>query len=513
MGEIARRELIRRDLLEYVKYFWRNEDLRFNWFHRELADYIMGAIEEAKRDRKRVHLTISCPPRHSKSLFTTRGLTGWYLGNYPHRGILVANATTDFACTFGREIRTIINTEEYQAIFPNAAPMTDSNAVDRLNTHMGGGYYLGGAGVQWMGRGGSLIICDDVIGSELDAQSETAMKQIWLWFNSEVMSRRAPECVVIVMHQRMGPDDLIGRIKATDKQGIWRHLNYPALAIEDEPHRKKGEALQPEWISTEALEAERDRLIGACMERTWMTLYQQDPMPNAGVVFHGDWFKDLIVPEKDYPDYRGLTNCITVDFAVSDGRGDYTAMFPVGFDSKDICWVHPDCFHEQADPKKSLEALKDMLIRFDPSYFFVEKGVIWNSLRSTVERIFREARCYPKVIEISRGQRSKVEVAVAYTNAVQHKLIRYPDNAFTRTISIPQHLSFGSVTKSPDIVDALALPFVERGQIVLPSDEVELPDEVLTWEQERDAYIKAQAQRQDQEEVDPYPLFAGDYRG
>lgn len=514
MGELARRELVKRDLFEFVKYFWAHKDLRFNWFHRKLADTIMDAIKESQEKRCRIHLLISCPPRHTKSLFTTLGLTSWFLGNYPTKEILVANATSELSMVFGRDIRKIINQDEYQAIFPNACPTSDSNAVDHLNTITSGGYYLGGAGVQWMGRGGSLIICDDVIGSEDEAQSEIEMEKIWSWFNSEVMSRRAPSCVTIIMHQRMGPDDLIGRIKTTDKQGIWRHINFKALAEEDEEFRKKGEALQPEWISREMLEAERDRLIAIGKERTWMTLYQQDPMPNAGVVFHGDWFKELIIPESSYPDFHGMTNCVTVDFAVSDGRGDHTAMFPISFDANDICWVRSDHFHERADPKESLAALKVMLERYDPTYFFVEKGVIWNSLRSTIERIFRETRCYPRVIEISRGVRSKVEVAVAYTNAVQHSLIRYPDTLFTRTVSIPQHLTFGSVAKSPDIVDALALPFVERGQIMLPSEEVELPETILTFQQQQDAYIKQQVQCGEQtEEADPYPLFAGDNHG
>jgi hypothetical protein len=512
LSELARRELIKRDLLEYVRYFWADQDLRFNWFHRELADYIMSAIKESQEQRKRIHLLISCPPRHSKSLFTTRGLTGWFLGNYPNKEILVANATSELSMVFGREIRKIINTDEYQAVFPQAAPTTDSNAVDHLNTLAGGGYYLGGAGVQWLGRGASLIICDDVVGSEQDAQSETEMNQKWLWFNSEVMSRRAPACVTIVMHQRMGPDDLIGKIKSTDKQGIWKHLNYPALATENELHRKIGDALQPEWISTEMLVAERERLIALHQERTWMTLYQQDPTPMAGVVFHGDWFKDLIVPEKSYPDFSGLTNCISIDLAVSDGRGDYTAIMPMSFDSNDICWVQPDCFHKQADPKESMEALARLLRRYDPTYFFVEKGPLWNSLKSTIERLFRECRCYPRIIDVSRGVRSKVEVATPYTNAVQHKLIRYPDNSFTRTVSIPQHLNFGSVSKSPDIVDALALPFVERGKIILPSEEITLPEpEDMDQATLQSNWIKEHLQKKDSDtDPDPYPLFAGD---
>jgi hypothetical protein len=371
--------------------------------------------------------------------------------------------------------------------------------------------------------GGVLVhncyVIDDPFKDSTEADSPLRREDVWQWYGSVVNTRLAPSGAgIIIALTRWHSDDLAGRILAAARKDPqapqFQVYSFPAISG-DESRPETEASFFPERFSLEWLRKKR-AAIRAVNPRMWSALYQQNPVPEEGAAFKLDWFKNLSVPESEFPPLNTTTNCITVDFAVSAGKGDHTAMYPVSFDSKDVCWVRPGHFRKQADPMESLQALEAMLVWFQPTYLFVEKGPIWRTLCTTVTReIFRKARVYPQVIEVSRGHNNKVTVAQPYMNAVQAGLVRYVHGPHYHEVLLPQHMSFG-VSDVDDDVDAIALPFVERGKLMLPSDDEPLPEvEDLTWEQEQSAWIKSQVERRDDEEADkdPYPLFAGDNRG
>jgi hypothetical protein len=369
-----------------------------------------------------------------------------------------------------------------------------------------------GVGTATTGRGARVFLIDDPFKDSTEADSALRREEVWKWYGSVVNTRLAPEGAgQIVALTRWHVDDLAGRCLATAKKDPeatqWMVYSFPALT--GEPGKEV--SFFPERFSAEWLQKKR-AVLRNVDPRMWSALYQQNPVPEEGVIFKNEWFKDHIVEESKFPPMASTTNCVTVDFAVTAGSGNHTAIYTTSFDCNDRCWVRPGHFRAKADPEDSMKALEAILRRDEPTYFFVEKGPIWRALGSRVRNeVFRNARVYPQVIEVSRGKKTKPEVAMPYTAAVQAGMVNYCDTPHTKDVLIPQHLAFGA-SDDDDDVDALALPFTERGNIILPSSEVELPpEEEYSYEAGRDKWLREHAYGDEEKtESDPYPLFAGD---
>lgn len=85
-------------------------------------------------------------------------------------------------------------------------------------------------------------------------------------------------------------DDIAGRLLELSKTGRGEHFDeicYPAIATEDEPHRKYGEALFPERYSLKSLE----QIKLAVGSKEWASLYQQSPIPDGGGMFKKAWLQ------------------------------------------------------------------------------------------------------------------------------------------------------------------------------------------------------------------------------
>ncbi len=130
------------------------------------------------------------------------------------------------------------------------------------------------------GRRADLILIDDPVKSQAEADSPAARDQLWNWFRSDLATRLKPGGRIVLVMTRWHPDDLGGRIQ--DGPDPWRILRLPALAEPDDPlGREPGDALWPEWEDAAAI-ARKRALLG---ERTFAALFQQDPRPRTGRLF------------------------------------------------------------------------------------------------------------------------------------------------------------------------------------------------------------------------------------
>ena len=69
----------------------------------------------ADGDAKR--LIINMPPRHTKSEFASYLFPAWYIGRNPTHEILTVSHSDQLSSDFGRSVRDVVNTEEFQKIF------------------------------------------------------------------------------------------------------------------------------------------------------------------------------------------------------------------------------------------------------------------------------------------------------------------------------------------------------------------------------------------------------------
>jgi predicted phage terminase large subunit-like protein len=155
-----------------------------------------------------------------------------------------------------------------------------NRAAHSFATTTGADYFATGVRGPITGRRADLIIIDDPVKSQAEADSPAARDHLWSWFRSDLITRLKPGGRILLIMTRWHVDDLGGRI--LDSADTWRTLRLPALAEPNDPlGRLPGDALWPEWETIEAL-ARKRAIIG---ERAFTTLFQQDPRPPTGRLF------------------------------------------------------------------------------------------------------------------------------------------------------------------------------------------------------------------------------------
>jgi len=161
-------------------------------------------------------------------------------------------------------------------------------------TAAGGSCYATSVGGTLTGRGADLIVIDDPLKPE-EAMSEAARKRVIDWYGGTLVSRPNDKKngPIIVVMQRLHEDDLAGHLL---RQGIWRHLELPAIAVEDSIipighgkviNRRCGDLLHPERESKETL----DRIKAEMGSLAFSAQYQQRPVPLEGNLIKRDWFR------------------------------------------------------------------------------------------------------------------------------------------------------------------------------------------------------------------------------
>lgn len=161
-------------------------------------------------------------------------------------------------------------------------------------TTEGGGRFAISVGGSFTGRGADVIIIDDPFKAD-DALSEKARRAVNEWYGTTLVSRldNKETGVIILVMQRLHEDHLAGKLLL---ESGWRHLDLPAIAIEDQEirlspaktHRRRaGEVLHPDRESLATLNAIKQD-AGSLV---FSAQYQQRPIPVEGNLIKRDWFK------------------------------------------------------------------------------------------------------------------------------------------------------------------------------------------------------------------------------
>lgn len=272
------------------------------------------------------HLTTT----HNSEI-ASRRFPAYALGRYPDLSIIATSYSADLASRMNRDVQRVIDDEAYSEIFPgtrlygknirtvaSGAYMRNSDLFEVVGRR--GVYRSAGVGGGITGMGGDVILIDDPIKDRAEADSPTIRNRVWDWYTSTLYTRLAPGGGIIVIQTRWHMDDLAGRLLEAARTGEgdqWRVVNFPAIAEQDETHRKAGEALHPERYPLEQLHAIR----AAIGSRDWEALYQQHPAPDGGAIFKAEWLRFWL--PKDLPQVFDRL-CISWDMTFKDGdESDY----------------------------------------------------------------------------------------------------------------------------------------------------------------------------------------------
>lgn len=250
------------------------------YLNRKLVDVAAGRIKR---------LMVFMPPRHGKSELTSRYFPAWYLGTFPDKRIILASYEADFAATWGRKSRDLL--EEYGPSLFGVTVSKASSAASRwdIEGHEGG---MATAGVRGpiTGKGANIAIIDDPVKNDQEAMSQTYRDATWDWYRATFSTRIQDNGAIILVMTRWHEDDLAGRLFKAQQEGgdRWEYVNLPALAEgNDVLGREEGKPLCPILFTKETLEATKTRL-GSYW---WASLYQQRPSPAEGGIFKRNWWQ------------------------------------------------------------------------------------------------------------------------------------------------------------------------------------------------------------------------------
>jgi predicted phage terminase large subunit-like protein len=112
-------------------------------------------------------------PTHN-SEFSSYLFPAYFLGKYPDKKIIMGTHTASLSEDFGRRIRNLVDSEEYQQVFPETRVASDQKAAGKWSTSSGGQYYAAGVGGALAGRGADLFVIDDPHALPVDTEVPTS---------------------------------------------------------------------------------------------------------------------------------------------------------------------------------------------------------------------------------------------------------------------------------------------------------------------------------------------------
>lgn len=432
------------------------DDARLSEYSVQKHHRVIAATLEAVERGEIKRLIITMPPRHGKSELASKRFPAWCIGRNPNKHIILASYNDDLAKEFGRKVRDIVGTKTFGQIFPQVAFTGHTQASDRLETTEGGVTNFVGAGGAITGKGADILLIDDPVKNQEEADSQTFRDRQWGWFNSTAMSRLHGDkaCVVIIM-TRWHEDDLVGRLTDSsndyytkEEASKWKILNLPAIAVDNDPMgREEGEALWPEKYSIDFLNSQKIR-----DPRIFSALYQCSPAPPDGIFFLRKHIKTY--KPGDLP--KNLQKYCASDHAVATKQhNDRTAIIPFGVDQEGIIWILPDVVWGRMDTMKQVNTIITMIQTHSPLAWYAEKGHISKSIGPFLKERQVETGAYCFISELTPVS-DKETRAQSMRGRIQLGRVRFPNFVPWWADALDEMLKFPAGSKD-DFVDCLSL--------------------------------------------------------
>jgi predicted phage terminase large subunit-like protein len=227
---------------------------------------------------------VTLPPRHGKSLLCSMWLPAWFLHWWPDRRVLLASYGSNYASTWGEKVRRLFTDE----LSPIREPLNPHRAAAcEWELAAGGGMMCGGVDGGFTGRGGNLLIADDLHKNWEEAHSPRKLQALRDWWNSTFWTRREPNATVVFVTTRWHPQDHAGWLLEREGER-WQHLDFPALARAGDPlGRGQGEALCPRRFNEAALEEIRATMTPS----KFQAVYQCDPRDETEAIWPRTWWR------------------------------------------------------------------------------------------------------------------------------------------------------------------------------------------------------------------------------
>ncbi len=294
--------VLREDLSSFIQFSFTAIEPHTTYLHSPHIDLIADHLMQSHQGKVR-NLIINMPPRMMKSLSASVAYPAWILGKAPQTKIMCVSYSEDLARDLSMKTQKLMQSKEYQAIFPDTQLSDKRQTLLEYQTTCGGGRYAVSTGGAIAGLGADIIIIDDPI-KPSDANGKR-LESCNRWFSENIYQRlnNKNTGAIIVVMQRVHENDLTGFL--LEQKTPWQHLCLPAIAEENMSYplqsgglyqRKRGDALHPERESLDKI-SEAKANMGSYI---FAGQYQQQPAPEGESIVKRAWFNTYTDPLPDF---------------------------------------------------------------------------------------------------------------------------------------------------------------------------------------------------------------------
>ena len=362
----------------FVRYFFKKQNQRSFILNTHHLKIIQTLEKVVKGELKNVIFNL--PPRFGKTELCVKMLVAWCLTLNAKSKFIHLSYSDTLALDNSEEIKDIINSFEYQRLFPEIKIKNDSRAKNKWYTVEKGGVLARSSSGQVTGFGaglveeeeesvdefiselellqsfGGAIIIDDPIKPD-DANSDTIRDKINLKFETTIRSRtNSRKTPIIVIMQRLHQEDLCGYLIANEPNE-WTVICMPAI-------NEDGTAL---WEHKKNI-VELEKLKKA-NEFVFETQYMQNPMPNVGLLF----------PKEALNFYNGIDFDTTkAEFRsafvdIADTGTDFHSV-PISYNVGQKIFIH-DVLFTQKSTAENVKMTAEILNKHKPEWCRVESNM------------------------------------------------------------------------------------------------------------------------------------------
>lgn len=226
--ELAKREFFFYCNLKAPDFYKRNREYLVNQCN-EMQEFIQSDDDV---------LVVNEPPRHGKSR-TAQCLVEWLLGNDHSQKIMTGSYNEKLSTTFAKGVRNTIQEVKadkdrvvYSDIFPDTRIKRGDGSMNLWSLEDGYNNYLATSPTGTAtGFGANIIIIDDLIKNDEEANNESTKESHWKWFTDTMLSRLEEGGKIIIIMTRWASDDLAGKaLEHFNNIGMKvRHINMKAI--------------------------------------------------------------------------------------------------------------------------------------------------------------------------------------------------------------------------------------------------------------------------------------------
>ena len=333
---LVTRELCKRDLTEFIKYFWpcvAHDTLKWNWHIDVIADEITSMAQRVSLQQPKTHdLIINIPPGMSKSLTVSVMFPVWCWVNWPWMRFICASYSAQLALEQADLSRELIRSDSFKQVFPEITIKEDKDTKSNYRIQYmdkngikrsGGNRYSTSVGGTLTGFHGHILLVDDPLNPR-ESVSDLKLNTANHWMEQTLSTRKVDKAVTptILIMQRLHQDDPSGHMLDKKKVNL-RHICLPGLLGDYEKYVNPPELITK--YTDGFLDAQRlpqsvlDELLVDLGQYGFAGQIGQNPVPPGGGMMHVDMFSYIDALPKVAQTIRYWDKASSVD------SGAYTA--------------------------------------------------------------------------------------------------------------------------------------------------------------------------------------------